>query len=608
MLKQLNLFKTHLFLLLTVALFAQTALGQYPSDTAQVTFSTPDWTFNPEASDLETTSLLESYLKSDVYNVQLLHKKTSPHGTQHYTYSVNYKDIKLYGIQVKLNLKKDGTVLSLAQSPTPILINTPSGDFPSTATAQNILAENGIKFTLLAIDSVWVIAQNQLIPGVECIVENSKEEQHSYAIGNGTVLDHVTLTYYYTTDLDTTDTLINTRIFNPDPLTTAQTTYGGSYVDNNDANSTALEAELEDVEVEAVYHNGIFYLQNNYVTISQHSPPIEAPETSTNPNFIYNRSEGGFEQVMVLYHITQAAQHVQSVGYAGVDSPIRADANALNGADNSSYSPFGTPSLNFGTGGVDDAEDADVIVHEYGHALSDALAPGTNSGSERQAIDEGFGDYLAGSYSYALSSYNWHNMFSWDGHNEYWSGRNLAITNHYPEDLLNDIHYDGQMWSSTLMEIHFDIGREEMDDILFQSMYSYTTGMNMPQAAYLLVQADDLINNGANYSTLCYYLNKRGFLENCEIDGGTSIDENTMHSPVDISYYQDGDQLYLNIEGKQAIENIQLYDIQGRELSTTTIHNTAYTGKIPIQATGIVFLRVNLSDGTSTTFKVIVIN
>ena len=36
----------------------------------------------------------------------------------------------------------------------------------------------------------------------------------------------------------------------------------------------------------------------------------------------------------------------------------------------------------FGKGGVDDAEDAEVIWHEYGHAIQDAQVPGFGAGHE----------------------------------------------------------------------------------------------------------------------------------------------------------------------------------------------------------------------------------
>ena len=65
--------------------------------------------------------------------------------------------------------------------------------------------------------------------------------------------------------------------------------------------------------------------------------------------------------------------------------------------DNSDYSPV-TKALRFGTGGVDDAEDAEIILHEYGHAIQDNQVPGFGASNECGAMGEGFGDYLAGSF------------------------------------------------------------------------------------------------------------------------------------------------------------------------------------------------------------------
>ena len=73
--------------------------------------------------------------------------------------------------------------------------------------------------------------------------------------------------------------------------------------------------------------------------------------------------------------------------------------------------------LSFGQGGVDDGEDADVIIHELSHGLHQWL---TRDGvSQREGIAEGFGDYVAVSYSrtrnkwkYTDPQYNW--VFGWD--------------------------------------------------------------------------------------------------------------------------------------------------------------------------------------------------
>ena len=64
------------------------------------------------------------------------------------------------------------------------------------------------------------------------------------------------------------------------------------------------------------------------------------------------------------------------------------------GGDNSFFRDTKTD-ITLGKGGVDDAEDAEVIVHEYGHSVQDDQVPGFGTSPDAGAIGEGFGDYLA---------------------------------------------------------------------------------------------------------------------------------------------------------------------------------------------------------------------
>ena len=87
------------------------------------------------------------------------------------------------------------------------------------------------------------------------------------------------------------------------------------------------------------------------------------------------RSSDTFEALMTYYEITRAQQYIQDLGFTKGNQPIddrsqQAVADAFR-ADNSFYSPF-TRTIKYGSGGVDDAEDADVIWHEYGHAMQDS--------------------------------------------------------------------------------------------------------------------------------------------------------------------------------------------------------------------------------------------
>jgi hypothetical protein len=63
------------------------------------------------------------------------------------------------------------------------------------------------------------------------------------------------------------------------------------------------------------------------------------------------------------------------------------------GADNSFATDHPSTELRFGNGGVDDAEDAEVILHEYGHAIH--FSQNFSFDGEGGAISDGFGDYCA---------------------------------------------------------------------------------------------------------------------------------------------------------------------------------------------------------------------
>ena len=98
---------------------------------------------------------------------------------------------------------------------------------------------------------------------------------------------------------------------------------------------------------------------------------------------------------MVYFHIDRVQRYLQQLGFmnaerAGQGQRRRPRRRQLR------LQP-GDKALRFGTGGVDDAEDAEIILHEYGHAIQDNQVPGFEPATNA-APWEGFGDYLAGSF------------------------------------------------------------------------------------------------------------------------------------------------------------------------------------------------------------------
>jgi PKD repeat protein len=311
-------------------------------------------------------------------------------------------------------------------------------------------------------------------------------------------------------------------VFDPDPITHATTTYGSiGFSDNNDADSDSLTAHLEIRDLLDITFNGSVYsLASPYAQITDFESPFTGLHINVNSNFYFTRSHDNFEAVNTFFFIDQSMRYInQTLGiilmpfqYVG---GVKFDPHGLSGDDNSHYLPA-TGSVAFGDGGVDDAEDISVIVHELGHGVHDWLTGG--SLSQVEGLSEGCGDYWAISYirstGYWTSSnpaYNW--VFIWDGHNLFWPGRITNYTAHYPEGLTGAIHTDGQMWASSLMSIYDLIGREPTDRNFLEGLAMTNGSSNQQDAAYAFMQSDQLNYSGIHLTSIVNVFAARGYIE-----------------------------------------------------------------------------------------------
>jgi hypothetical protein len=96
-------------------------------------------------------------------------------------------------------------------------------------------------------------------------------------------------------------------------------------------------------------------------------------------------------------------------------------------------------------------------------------------------------------------------VFSWDGHNPFWGGRvtNWTDTRTYPQDLVGQIHTDGQFWSSCNMQIWDAVGRETIDRAMLVGLGMTNGGSNQLDAAQAVLQAAaDLGTSGADLAAM----------------------------------------------------------------------------------------------------------
>src|SRR4051812_20460661 len=223
--------------------------------------------------------------------------------------------------------------------------------------------------------------------------------------------------------------------------------------------------------------------------------------------FVYTRDEDQFEQTMAYYWVTQAQRYIQSLGFGSTLPAVNKRQQLLRinqfGGDNSFYREgTGKLTITFGKGGVDDAEDAEVIVHEYGHSVQDNQVPGFGSTPDAGAIGEAFGDYLAVTVSeHFAPTPDEPCVADWDS-TSYTSTvphclRRVDANKHYPEDLAGEVHADGEIWSRALWDIHNALGAKLADTIIIRAQFGFTPDISMPAAAAKTIATAGLYGTSA---------------------------------------------------------------------------------------------------------------
>jgi len=293
-----------------------------------------------------------------------------------------------------------------------------------------------------------------------------------------------------------------------------------SLTDQKDADSAVPAAAYHAVKLTNLDGSG--FLHGDYATVvTETGNPAYSP-TNT---FAYTRHQDEFEQVMAYYWITEAQKYIQSLGFGttrrAIDKqPQRVRINQL-GADNSFETDHPNLEIRYGKGGVDDAEDAEVILHEYGHAIHSSQNFSFAS-EEAGAISEGFGDYWAVTVSDVVSKKlgvpeqePLPCVMDWDS-TSYTSTvphclRRLDTNLHYPQDLNGEVHHDGQIWSRALWDIRQSLGNVKADTVILQGSFDFP-GTTMTALAKSTVAAAQQIYGAQTAAAVTKAFADRGIL------------------------------------------------------------------------------------------------
>ena len=185
---------------------------------------------------------------------------------------------------------------------------------------------------------------------------------------------------------------VQARVFDPNPVAKLN---DPSLRDQNNSAAAVPDAAYSIVDLLDLNPTGMLAGPNVRIIdtdepMTNHADPSRAP-------LFFDRSQQEFEEVNVYFHIDRSQRYMQSLGYTGarrIDNyAIPVDPHAVGGSDNSFYvsSTPGQGTLYFGDGGVDDAEDSDIVLHEFFHSVQDWIAPGAffgPSSSQSRAMGE----------------------------------------------------------------------------------------------------------------------------------------------------------------------------------------------------------------------------
>lgn len=304
-------------------------------------------------------------------------------------------------------------------------------------------------------------------------------------------------------------------VFNPNPV---QQLGNQNLTDAKDADLPEFAPAYKQVTLTDLDGSGT--LTGRYVRVKSTTGKPARAENDAFP--AYHRDSDQFEQVMAYYWVTRAQQYLQSLGFGSTLRPVnqRQIEARINqyGGDNSFFRED-KANITLGKGGVDDGEDAEVIVHEYGHSVHDGQVTGFGTNLESGSIGEAFGDYLAVAVtSWAAGAPTGTDeacVADWDSVSYSAAPhclRRLDENKHYPEDVVGEVHADGEIWSRALFDIRTALGDKKASTLIIDAQFDFTKDTSFKAAAQATVAAAQRLYGASAAAAVTTAFTDRGLL------------------------------------------------------------------------------------------------
>ena len=258
----------------------------------------------------------------------------------------------------------------------------------------------------------------------------------------------------------------------------------------------------------------------NCLETAEDTSDISGLSTASSPdrNYSYTSiNDNRLEEVMVYYHLNRMHDTLKSTfGFISLDNQMPMFVNAQDpdspsiGYDNAFYSRddnfSSTGYLLFGCG--DELNnlglDADVITHEYGHAVLDHIQPELFEVIEHNysgAIHESVGDTMA-------SYFDGNGIIGeWGLTSKFGSGdfsRNMDNTRKYPDDVyepsygVSEVHYTGEILNGVYWNIKDAVGSDTAFQVFFSAINLLPNDANFFDMRDAWLSADSSVSGGIN--------------------------------------------------------------------------------------------------------------
>ena len=232
--------------------------------------------------------------------------------------------------------------------------------------------------------------------------------------------------------------------------------------------------------------------------------------SSNDGSFFYEPNSEEFDQPQLYYFLQFCRSSVDSiaagrmVGFVSKNqkfNPMKGTVHVSDAANNAYYWPS-TGELFFGDVEGDPARyssrSLDIVLHEFGHAVSDSICElgRASSNNQSRAMSEGYSDYFSATVldNPVIGDY-------FDGDPK--GGRRCDNANKFPRGFAGEEHDVGSVWAGFLWDLRNTptVGKEVTDSIMLESLTYLGPWRTILQGVDALLQADRDLFADANTGT-----------------------------------------------------------------------------------------------------------